>query len=422
MRVFRFLCGSTYVVPMNSTKVFTHVLGISAPWRVTRVNVDIEAEQVDVHVAYRANAPCFCPTCGCAAPRYDKRTRRWRHLDMCEYKTIVTAEIPRVACPDHGIVLMQVPWAGPGSSLTRAFEARIVSLLQETSRAAAARQLKLSWSVVDRVYTAAVARGLERRDSLAVVHVSVDEVVWQRPQKYVTVVSDAESGAVLRVSEGRRAESLGEYYALLTHEERAAIQSVSMDMWDPYILATREWVPGADQKICFDKFHVAMLLGFAVDEARRAEHSELRKTGDSSLKATRFLWLRNPLTMPREQWARLNQLRNSSLRTAQAWGFKELVMSLWHYVHRGWARRAWDEVIADGLATSIPSIQRVAKTLRRYLWGIINAIVHNRTNAKAESTNARIKMARARACGYGSLTRFRTAIYFHCGRLDLSSP
>lgn len=407
---------------MNSSKVLTHELGILPPWRVTKVTVDIESEQVHVHVAYRANATRLCPTCGREAPRYDKRMRSWRRLDRREHKTIVTAEIPRVACPDHGILLIQIPWAGAGSSLTRAFEARIASMLQAMSHAVAARHLRLSWSVVDRVSAAAGARGLERRDSLAAVRVSVDEVVWQRRKKYVTVVTDAESGAVLCVSDERRAESLGKRYAQLTSEERAAIQSVSMDMWGPYILATREWAPGADEKICFNKFHVAMPLGFAVDEARRAEHRELRRTGDSSLKATRFLWLRNPLMMTREQWTRLKQLRSSSLRTAQAWGFKELVMNLWHYAHCGWARRAWNDVIADGAARSIPSIQRVAKTLRRHLWGIINAIAHNRTNAKAESTNSRIKVARARACGYGNLTRFRTAIYCHCGKLDLSSP
>ena len=48
-----------------------------------------------------------------------------------------------------------------------------------------------------------------------------------------------------------------------------------MDMWDPFILAVRNCVPDADEKICFDRFHVAQHFGEALDKVRLQEHRML---------------------------------------------------------------------------------------------------------------------------------------------------
>ena len=62
---------------------------------------------------------------------------------------------------------------------------------------------------------------------------------------------------------------------------------------------------------------------------------------------------------------------------------------------------------------------KVAGTLREHLWGIVNAIVLGVTNAHLEAVNAKIQKLKARACGYRNRARFREAILFHCGGLDL---
>jgi transposase len=83
----------------------------------------------------------------------------------------------------------------------------------------------------------------------------------------------------------------------LDAEQVAGIESVSMDMHQPYIRSTMDHVPQADHKIAFDKFHVAKYLGDAVDKVRRQEHKALHIEGDDTLKGTRFLWLQNPEKM-----------------------------------------------------------------------------------------------------------------------------
>jgi transposase len=49
----------------------------------------------------------------------------------------------------------------------------------------------------------------------------------------------------------------------------------------------------------------------------------------------------------------------------------------------------------------------------------INAVVLGVTNAHLEAVNAKIQALKKRACGYRSRPRFRDAILFHCGALDL---
>ncbi|HVZ37643.1 MAG TPA: ISL3 family transposase [Candidatus Kapabacteria bacterium] len=404
---------------MDEKGLYTRFLGIGSPGCVKGVTLDESSGEVHVSVEYRGDRVCACPKCGKQVPRYDKRHRTWRHLDSCQYKTIVSAAVPRVNCDEHGVLQIPVPWADPGSGLTAMLEAAAIDLLKDASTTAVARRLRLSWDAVDGIIARAVARGLSRRSMTASEHISVDETSFQKRHEYVTVVADASSGAVLQVTDARSEESLKAYYEQLSDDEGEGILSVSMDMWDAYIKATSEHVPDAKHKICFDKFHVVSYLGTAVDETRRAEHRQLKSEGDKRLARTRSWWLRNPHTMSAEQWSMFDQLRTATLKTSAAGGFKELAMDLWHYVHPTWATKAWNRWIALAEASELPAVPKVARTIKHYLWGIINAIVLTRTNAIAESINSRIQKIKARACGFRSRDRFRNAIYFHCGKLDL---
>ncbi len=94
-------------------------------------------------------------------------------------------------------------------------------------------------------------------------------------------------------------------------------------------------------------------------------------------------------------------------------------MSLWGYVRRGWAERAWKAWLAWALRCRLVPMRKAAETIRKYLWGIVNAIVYRATNALTEGMNSRIQEIKRMACGYRNRERFRNAIYFHLGGLDL---
>ena len=225
-----------------------------------------------------------CPECGGAASRHDSRRRRWRHLPTCQYRTILTADVPRVRCAEHGVRTVGVPWSDPGSRFTALFEALVIDWLGEASISAVARLLDLSWDQVDGVMERAVKRGLERRGSVPASRVlGVDETSFQKRHEYVTVVAAIEGESrVHHVADGRGKDALSSYFEGLPEAELSKIETESMesmDMWPAYISATLSCLPDGGDKIAYDKFHVAARLGGAVDEVRREEQRRLRRRG-----------------------------------------------------------------------------------------------------------------------------------------------
>lgn len=407
---------------MRDTDLYARMLAIGEPWRVSLVELDAPQKRVTVTVRLDAHAEVHCPLCGAACPRYDTRRRSWRHLDTMQFQTILEADVPRVECPEHGVHVLSVPWAEPNSRFTALFEALVIDWLMVASVSAVASYLDLSWNAVDGIMQRAVKRGLEQRPLQTPHNLLIDEVSFQKRHEYVTVVSDADTRAVVYVADNRGKESLLPFFDALSPQDCAAIQTVSMDMWPPYISVVRTFVPDAHTRLCFDKFHVAKYLGTAVDSVRRAEHRLLAKSGDDRLKGTRYRWLENPHTMSLKNWRSFEHLRNSVLKTARAWAIKEHAMALWHYRHRGWAHKQWRAWLRWAMLSRLEPVKKVARTIKEHLWGIINAIVLNKTNAGAESINAQIKQIKARSCGFRNRERFRTAILFHLGGLNLYPP
>lgn len=123
--------------------------------------------------------------------------------------------------------------------------------------------------------------------------------------------------------------------------------------------------------------------------------------------------------MSRTQKHHFAALRDSHLKTARAWAMKESAMDLWHYQSRTWAEKSWKQWIGWAQRCRLEPMKKVGKTVQRYLWGILNAIVLNANNGPAESMNAKIQRVKRQACGFRNRERFRNAIYFHCGGLDL---
>jgi len=300
---------------MRDRELYGKILGIEPPWTVVEVDLHLESGEVVVKLARASGAELECPECGQHCRRYDSRERRWRHLDTCQYRTVLVAEIPRVECPEHGVHQVRVPWADVGSRFTALFETLVIDWLQEANITAVARRLRLSWDQVCGVMERAVARGLRRRKLEVSTSLGVDETSFRRRHEY--------------------------------------------------------------------------------------------------------LWLENPRTMSRARRGSFKALRHASLKTARAWALKELASHLWSYRHRGWARRAWNRWYASAIRSRLEPVKRVARNVKRYLEGIVNAIVLGVTNARIEAVNTHIQWIKYSARGFRNRDRFRAAIYFRLGGLDL---
>ena len=406
---------------MRDTEFYHQILGLEAPWTVTEVKLDIEAGQVDVWVGHAKGLSWRCPQCDRELPCRDHAEERvWRHLDTCQFKTLLHARIPRVDCPDHGVGQASVPWAEPRSRFTLLFETLAIDVMTHSATVSSAcKLLGLSWDEGWGIKRRAVARGLERKQAEPVPFLGVDEKAFRKRHQYVTVVSDTLHGTVEYVADGRTTESLQGYWESRTEEQLAAVGSVTMDMWAPYVNATRAGLPGADEKIVFDRFHIMQHMVGAVDKVRREEHRELLEGGDETLKHSRWMWLYNRENVPARYASKLASLARSTLKVARAWAIKEALRPLWNYRSTGWARRYFDRWYGWAIRSRLEPVKRVARMLKRHLANVLSYCRLWVTNATAEGLNAKITAIKNRACGYRNREHFRIAIYFHCGGLDL---
>ncbi len=397
-------------------------LDIRPPWSISKAEFD-RSEQL-LRITLRHAGPYACPVCGAAAKRHDARRRTWRHLDFFEHRTLLTAEVPRVKCAAHGCRQVRVPWSEERSAYTRTFEQRVLTELRTQTVRATASKLRLKWDAVAGIQARAVARGLRRRGRPAARRICVDETAFRRWHRYATVVSDLDTKRVLYLGPGRKRETLEAYFASLTAAERAAVEVVAMDMWEPYVQAVRRWLPDGESKICFDRFHVFQTVGRGVDQTRRGERkAQCAETGASALTGTRYWWLQGEER--RAGWSaaraqRFEQLLAEAERTGQAWKLKELARSLWRGGSREQVEADWNRWIRLARHSGLPAMARAAETIRRHLWGVLNAILFGVSNARSESMNALIQRAKRNACGYRNWERFRTSVLFLCGGLDLS--
>lgn len=406
---------------MQDTTLYQQILGLSDPWFVREVRLDVEKGQVDIEVEHRPDARWTCPVCGQAVALYDHAERRaWRHLDSCQFKTYLHARIPRVGCPEHGVRNAALPWGERGSRFTLLMEKLIIAVLQQSfTVSAACRLLGISWDEAHGVMTRAVRRGLARRQAYAPEYLAVDEKSIRRGHHYVTVVCDLETSAVLHVAEGKDSAVLAGYYRQLTPVQRQAIRAVALDMSLPYVKATCEHLPEGADKIVFDRFHIMKQVHQALDRVRQQEHALLNRQGQDTLKDSKQLWLWAEENLPQKHQDRFAQLKLLDLNTSRAWAMKENLRRLWeqptltagrdHLVH-------WIEWVRQ---SGLKPMRQVAKTLCAQMPKVLNYLLHPISTNASEGINSRIQAIKHKCTGFRNTEHFIQAIYFFCGKLDL---
>jgi len=405
---------------VQDRQLYQQILGITTPWSVERVELKLEDGEVHVHLAHGQDASWTCSECGRECSLYDHQpARTWRHLDTCQYQTVLHASLPRTDCPEHGPRVVRVSWAESGSHFTALFERLAIDWLQEASQQAVARQLGLSWDEIHGIMERAVRRGLARRTEDELPHLGVDEKSFLRGHRYATLVVDIWRSRVLYVAQDRKQASLDGFWRTLTNEQLSGIEAVAMDMCDAYVNSVLKHVPNAEKKIVFDKFHVAKALGEAVDKVRRAENKALLARKDKRLVGTKYDWLRNPANFKDGAWEEFRELRESKLKTARAWALKEQGMAFWDYPSARQAERHFTWWYRWATRSRLEPMIKRAKSLKERLPNLLTYFKRHLTNAMSESLNSKIQWIKYKARGFRNFENFATAIYFHCGGLDL---
>lgn len=405
---------------MQDIALYQQLLGLEDPWTVKEVKLDRAAREVVVEVEC-ASQVWACPQCGERMHIQAWETRRWRHLDSCQFKTILQSDIPRVGCPAHGTINVSAPWAGKHGRFTAMFERLAIDLMLECSISGACEILGISWEEADGIKQRAVARGLKRKPKTVPIRACVDEKSATRGQKYLTIVASVEGGKtrVEYVGSGRTQESLDLYWKQFTPEELGKVEAVAMDMWQPFVDSTQAHVPGAGEKITHDPYHMVAHMNQAVNEVRKKEHLELTRQGDDILKGTRMLWLHGQENVPPGRQESFDQIKALNLRTARAWGLKEVFRGFWLCPDRVEAEGYFKRWYSWAIRSRLEPVKKVARMCQTRLGRVLNYFDHKITNGPIEGLNNKIQGLIKKAYGYRNHQRFITDIFFHCGGLSL---
>lgn len=377
---------------MRDVDLFSRLLCLEQPWRVGHVSLDAKERKIDVWLAHRHNAVFTCPECAIRSPIYDHLpSRSWRHLDHDNCLTWLHARPPRVACRDHGIRQVRVPWELPGSRFTLPFERHAIDVLLEADVLGATRLLRVSWDEAWNVMERAVARGQLSKAKRVIAHLGVDEKAVARRHRYVTLVCDLDRSTVEYIADDRKKTSLDAYYMSLSEEQLAGIEGVAMDMWEPFVSSTVAHVPDGRSKIVFDRFHIMKHMTDAVDRVRRSEHRRLHAEGDDTLKGTKYVWLTSEENLRESGAERLAGLRALRLQTGRAWAIKEELRDLWEYRRKGWALRHWKHWYFWATHSRLKPVVEVARMIHGHLDNVLTYFDHRITNATSEGLNSKIQ-------------------------------
>lgn len=404
---------------MRDTELYFHLLGLAKPWSVGRVELSVQQLRVDVSVEHPSGIRWQCPQCGHEGSAYDHSDERtWRHLDSCQFMTYLHAKIPRIKCPTHGVLQVAVPWAEPHSRFTLLFERLAVEVLLQSTVQGAAQILGLSWSEMMHLMERAVARGQKKEKAKPLPEtLGVDEK--HTPCGVLTLVNDLDTPRVTKVLVGAKKEPLTEYLGSFPAPQREAVVAVAIDMSDTFYGAIAATIPGAVDKIVYDRFHVMQHLSKAVEKVRKQEQGYLLRWDDKRLNGTRYVWSYSDENLPAEHREQLEQLKADKLNTARAWALKEFLRTLWSCTTRSSALLVWKKWSGWAQRSRLEPIKDVARRLGTRLYNILTFVEHRITNAKSEGLNSAISTLIRRAYGYRNLQNQITAIYFYHGGLDL---
>ena len=391
-----------------STSFIYHAMGLQGYEYVRQ-----EFEGGGVNIKVRPKWRLLC----CSACKSKRVVRRGQHLRKLRSVPIgrkpiwLIVEVPRVHCLACGCTRrIRLVMADSKRSYTRAFARYILDLTKMMTLKDVALLLGIGWDCVKDILKRNLAQRFERPKLNKVRYLAIDEISVKKGHKYLTLVMDLDSGAVLFVGNGKGADALEPFWKQLRCS-RAAIQAVATDMGAAYIAAVLENLPGVP--LVFDHFHVVKLMNEALTQIRRGLHHELKDVmGKEVLKGTRWILLKNPgnLSSERNEAARLQEALKLNEPLATAYYMKEDLRQFWSQGNKKTAQATVDSWIERARSSGIGPLVRVGNTLAGLKFGILNWYDHPISSGPMEGTNNKIKVLKRMAYGFRDMEFFKLRI------------
>ena len=412
---------------MRLRKVIRLQLGLTDTV-IEDVSVGVAAMEMTVQVRPKVSVSGRCGICGARCPGFDRGPgrRRWRAPDLGRLKVFLEADVPRVRCPRHGVVVARVPWARHAARHTRDFEDQTAWKTRNMPKSAVAHELRVTWRTVGSI----LVNVLEELDAAAgdrlagVRRIGIDEISYKRGHKYLVVVVDHDTGRLLWMNPERTKKSLGEFFNRLGDERCAQLELVSADGAD--WIADMVGLRAPQAKQCMDPFHVVMWAMKALDQTRRQVLAQARREGKAELVKllsgrARFALWKNPEDLTERQQARLADIAQTNQPIYLAYLLKEQLRAVFA---DGGAERCQrlDRWLAWAAESALPAFVDLADRMQPYVDEIKNALTYRLSNARVESINTKIRLLTRIAFGFKSVKALIAIAMLHLGGYDIHLP
>lgn len=370
-------------------------------YRVYRHEIDESSKRLKLWVRRkRGNRKFECSGCGRKYTDYhDVSEREVRDLPWSAMLATVVVEVYRVRCSECGVLVEKVEQLPSKAPFSKRFEDAVGRACEGGSGIAVGRQFGLSARQVLRIDKRYLQRWAEKRKKAPLRHVGVDEIHLGKKVKFLTVVSNLETGEPLWFGKARKEETLDDYFRTqLNKRQRGQIEAACVDMWEPFTNSILRWLPQC--KIVFDKFHVMQHANDAIDEVRRAEFFRKGIEMRELVKGKRWLLLRRWVNLDVKDKQLLNDLFRLNRKLLKAYLLKESLDRLWTYTYEKAALRYLNEWIDQLRWQRLEPFQKLAEMLLKHQEGILNYCHVKVRFGVVEAVNGNIRLLIRRGRGY----------------------
>ena len=364
-----------------------------------------------------------CSCCGRIRPQFNTLGLRcWRHVDFGGVLVYLEYSVRRVSCRSCGVVVEKVPWSDdPRSRFTTDFEESVGHLVQNCDKTSVQEVFRITWRTVGRIVDRVFKRHRPEDPLKGLKNIGVDEVSYRKGYRYLTLVSNHDTGRIVWAKEGKSAETFAAFFEDLGEERCQEIELVSMDMSEAYIQTARRKVPQA--QIVFDRFHVQGLVSAAVEETRREEWRRLRAISEEAaqeIKGMRWAVLKNPWNLTAVQSSRLSDLPRENRRLYRAYLLKESFADILDRRQPNVAKSKLEDWLSWVSRSRLPAFVKAGQTIRKHLDDIVAYVRFRFTNSVAEGLNNKVRLLTRRAYGFHSAEAVIGMVMLCCTGIHLA--
>lgn len=391
---------------MSTTSLLYHAFGM-----VGYRHVRSEYTGGSVRFRLEDNRVFRCTRCGSSdVIKRGTNLRRFRAVPIGRKPVFIEVPVQRVGCSVCGNVRqVETGFADKRRTYTRAFERFVLDLSKSMTIYDVARHLGVSWDTVKDIQK----RNLERRYahiSLKDVRlIAIDEISIGKGHRYMTIVLDLKTGAIVFVGDGRGSKSLDPFWRKLKHS-KARIEAVAMDMSPAYALAVHKHLP--ESVIVFDHFHIIKMFNEQLSELRRALQNQVESTMHKRIiKGSRWLLLKALENLSSRHKEKLEEALSLNQPLAMAYYLKEDLRQLWYQQDKQTAALFLDDWIARARVSGIRMLHEFAKMLALHRFGILAWYDFPISTGPLEGTNNKIRTLQKRAYGFRDNDFFKLKLY-----------